>query len=233
MNRGWIPAHRKIYEPGHWLAPTKRDPSCRRDAWLDLCQMATYQERETARAGVLQRGEIVASLRTLGKRWCWSKDRVKRFMSDLEVRTAIETVRETPDGTVYRIVSYDTYVSRPEDERDTQSDTERDRSETEARQEQEGNNVNKEPIGGSSGRSSRLPNDWAPTASHIERAKDAGLDLIKEVEKFRAHAEENDRTAKAWNSAFTRWLINAEEYARRDGRLKNGRAKEVPGWNRL
>lgn len=134
---GWIPAWRKMYEPEHWLAPTKRDPSNRRDAWVDLCQMATRCARETASSGTLERAEIVASLRTLGERWRWSKDRVKRFMSELEVRTAIETVRETPDGTVYRIVKYDTYAPSANGQRDTKRDTKRDRGETAARQEQE------------------------------------------------------------------------------------------------
>lgn len=151
-----------------------------------------------------------------------------------EARTAIETVRGTPDGTVYRIVNYDTYAVDSSDEWDRQRDTLRDSSGTAAGQEQEQENKKRTTEGGASSRNSRLPQDWSPTASHIERARDSGLDLIAEVEKFRAHAEENDRTAKSWNGAFTRWLINAEEYARRDGRLPNGAKGTAPdGWVRL
>ena len=50
----------------------------------------------------------------------------------------------------------------------------------------------------------------------IDKFKDAGLNPGSELEKFRAHAEEKGRTAKSWNAAFTRWLINAAEYATRD-----------------
>lgn len=75
-------------------------------------------------------------------------------------------------------------------------------------------------------RASRLPEDWTPTDEHINRAKNARLDLQREVDKFRAHAEENDRRAKSWNGAFTRWLINAEDYARRDG-TKNTPRKDA------
>ena len=139
---GYVPLWRKIYEPDHWLAPTKRDPSCRRDAWMDLCQMAAHRPRTIAVTGSddvsLFRGELVASLRTLGKRWRWSKDRVKRFMSDLEVRTATATVSETPIGTIYRIVNYDTYATAQPSRRDSERDTKRDRTETGPRQEQEG-----------------------------------------------------------------------------------------------
>lgn len=65
-------------------------------------------------------------------------------------------------------------------------------------------------------RGTRLPESWAPTSEHVDRAKAAGLDLDREVVKFRAHADEKGRVAKSWNSAFTRWLINAEEFAHRD-----------------
>lgn len=65
-------------------------------------------------------------------------------------------------------------------------------------------------------RETRLSADWAPTDEHRQRATETGLDIDREATKFRAHAEEKDRRAKSWNAAFTRWLINAAEYAARD-----------------
>jgi hypothetical protein len=106
----WIPAYRQMFERGHWLNATKRNPESRLGAWLDLCQMACWQDRTTARSGTLQRGELLVSVRTLARRWCWGLARVDRFMSELRTSTAIETVRGTPDGTVYRIVKYDVYA---------------------------------------------------------------------------------------------------------------------------
>ena len=70
----------------------------------------------------------------------------------------------------------------------------------------------------SSKRETRLSATWAPTAVHIKRAQDTHVDLMLQVEKFKAHAEEHDRKAKNWNAAFTRWLINAAEYAEKDQR---------------
>lgn len=133
---GWHPVWRKLYDTDHWLAPTKRDPSNRRDAWNDLCQMATHQPRKV-RDHVLGRGELIASVRTLGDRWKWSKSRVERFMSDLEARTSIETVCGTPDGTVYRVVNYDDYAVLATPKRDSERDSKRDTSGTAAGQEQE------------------------------------------------------------------------------------------------
>lgn len=95
------------------------------------------------------------------------------------------------------------------------------------------------PIGdiqGENTREGRLPKTWAPTAEHIARAKRDGLDVIIQAEKFRAHAAEKGRTAKNWNSAFTRWLINAKEYADRDAQRASPQQRRattderVAGW---
>lgn len=65
-------------------------------------------------------------------------------------------------------------------------------------------------------RATKLPTDWEPTSEHRARAAEDSLDVGREATKFRAHADEKGRTAKNWNAAFTRWLINAAEYAQRD-----------------
>jgi hypothetical protein len=67
-------------------------------------------------------------------------------------------------------------------------------------------------------RATRLPDSWTPTDEHIARAAQSRLDVGREFVKFRAHAQEKGRTAKNWNAAFTRWLMNAAEYAARDAR---------------
>lgn len=59
-------------------------------------------------------------------------------------------------------------------------------------------------------RPTKLPKDWAPTASHIERAKENRLDLGREAEAFKLHAETHDRRAANWNAAFTTWLTKAQ-----------------------
>lgn len=65
-------------------------------------------------------------------------------------------------------------------------------------------------------RETALPASWLPTKEHHDRAAETGLDINRERGKFAAHATEKGRTAKNWNAAFTRWLINAAEYAERD-----------------
>ncbi len=62
-------------------------------------------------------------------------------------------------------------------------------------------------------RATRLPKDWHPTPEHHERAKEIGVNIQVESEKFENHAHEKGRTSKNWNLAFTNWLIKASEYS--------------------
>ena len=55
----------------------------------------------------------------------------------------------------------------------------------------------------------RLPEDWAPTDAHRKKAAELGVDLELEVDRFRLHAEANDRRAVRWDAAFSMWLSKA------------------------
>lgn len=61
-----------------------------------------------------------------------------------------------------------------------------------------------------SSRESTLPSDWAPTAEHYAKAKELRVDIVREAEAFRLHAETHDRKAVRWNAAFTSWLNKAK-----------------------
>lgn len=55
-----------------------------------------------------------------------------------------------------------------------------------------------------------MPKSWAPTASHIERARQQGIDVISAAEDFKLHAETHGRKCVSWNAAFTTWLKKAK-----------------------
>ncbi len=59
-------------------------------------------------------------------------------------------------------------------------------------------------------KSTRLPKDWAPIATHFDLAKERGVDIAIEADNFRDHAEAQDRHAARWNAAFTQWLKKAK-----------------------
>lgn len=224
----WIPAYRAIFKPDHWLAPTKWYPASKRDAWLDLCQMATWQPRETKSSGIIQRGELVVSIRTLAARWKWSKDSVNRFKTSLHLRTALETVRETPDGTVYRIVNYETYAVGSDGKCDSNRDTTCDSTATAPRQEQEGKKERKKKTALRAREEVPLPEGWSPTPEHRQRAASLKVDVEREAELFRAHAETHDRRAASWNAAFTTWLLKAEYLTGNGSGNGNGQPRRNP-----
>lgn len=117
---GWIRLHRKMFRPGHPLAPTKKRPAGYWGAWMYLCSMAQWTDGQRFGGVALKRGEFGASMGHLADTWKWSKASVKLYLDALETDTAIRTVTRTKAGTIYRIVEYDTYQC---DEDDIRTDT--------------------------------------------------------------------------------------------------------------
>ena len=227
MHRGWFPAWRKLYSQDHWLSPDKRDPACRRDAWMDICQMAQHQDYEHA-GHELKRGEILLSIRTMADRWGWSKSRTSRFIIGLTSVLSsgtpdgpmMEQVSGTPNGTVYRIVNYDTYNPRQSTERDTEEEFDLGLSGTPSgtpaghqRDKNKNEALKKKPIGGNGRVKIPLPKSWEPNDTHKGLATRLGLDIGREFEMFSGHAEMNGRTLKNWNAGFTHWLKKAQEFS--------------------
>ncbi|ASN20675.1 hypothetical protein [Arthrobacter sp. YN] len=54
-----------------------------------------------------------------------------------------------------------------------------------------------------------LPANWVPNGAHIEYAKSRLLNLDSEAERFRLHAQANDRRLRDWDSGFRMWLTKA------------------------
>jgi len=219
MEAGWIPAYRQMYKSDHWLAPTPTDPANRRDAWCDLLQMATHKPRQTSDPSVnLERGQLVVSLRTLAKRWCWHYSTVNRFLKELKTRTAIETVSETALGTVYLVVNYDKFAVSSEAERNSERNTERNSGETAAKQEQEVKH-SRQPL---KHRPWRIcPEDFEPTPKHFELALQLHVNVERELTAFREWEFKDPKTDA--NRAFSRWLRTAGEKSNGNG---NGKSKQ-------
>lgn len=109
----WTPAYDRMFKMDHELA---YGPTCPRFAWLDLCHNARWEDGTRIVDGVvipLKRGEVLASLRWMAQRWEWSVKKVRSFVNLLTHPDVakLEIIRETPQGTVYRIVNYDTYAN--------------------------------------------------------------------------------------------------------------------------
>lgn len=62
----------------------------------------------------------------------------------------------------------------------------------------------------------RIPDEWRPSSTSISDASSLGFteaEVLRESQKFRNHAKQNERMVVRWDSAFDNWLIKAAEFA--------------------
>ena len=87
-------------------------PRTRYEAWEDIIASAAYvQHRRMVNGTVveLNRGEFLASLRFLAKRWKWSVKRVRIYLELLVKMERIAPREETAQGTIFFLPKYDEY----------------------------------------------------------------------------------------------------------------------------
>lgn len=100
---------RKLFHPdsgdADWLEERQFS---RFEAWVDVLQMTAWAPRRQGDAE-LSRGEFVASLRTLSRRWKWSVKKVRTWILGGTNKGKLRAQREAQAGTVYLVVNYDTY----------------------------------------------------------------------------------------------------------------------------
>jgi len=80
---GWISLHRKLADNPLWLS----EPFTRAQAWVDMILLTNHKTGFIYQRGVkvdIKRGELGWSQVALGKRWQWSRGKVKRFLNDME-----------------------------------------------------------------------------------------------------------------------------------------------------
>jgi hypothetical protein len=122
MAKGWISIHRKIQECEIWV---NNEPFDIRSAWIDLLLLANHEDVEMVfdyEPVIIKRGQFLTSVRKLGARWSWSKNRVLKYLRLLESLNMIE--RESNNQrTLLTIVKYDVYQRGKDTDVDTGIDT--------------------------------------------------------------------------------------------------------------
>lgn len=61
-------------------------------------------------------------------------------------------------------------------------------------------------------RATQLPASWKPNESHLEIAKEYGLEPAFQLRAFRDHHEAKGTTYKNWDAAFRTWLNKAKSF---------------------
>ena len=139
MNVGWISLHRKLQECDIWLDD---EPFDRRSAWIDLLLSANHEDKGMIFDGrriVVNRGQLITSVRKLSAKWHWGKDKTLAYLRLLEELQMIERSADSRK-TLLTIVNYDIYQNEDVSSRqstDSQQTVSRHRPAT-------NNNVNNE-----------------------------------------------------------------------------------------
>lgn len=122
MSRGFIKLARKTFH--HYLWNEKR-PFSKFEAWLDLLQLAAHcPTKRIIRGHLIEigRGEIIASLRYLGERWNWKKDKVAAFLTTIEGDQMIRRSTRQQESVV-TLCNYEHYNGCGDTESDSKPDT--------------------------------------------------------------------------------------------------------------
>lgn len=236
MTERWTPAYDRMFKPDHELV---YGPTCPRFAWLDLCHNARWEDGTRIINGVaipLKRGEVLASLRWMAQRWEWSVKKVRSFVNLLTHPDVakLETVRETPQGTVYRIVNYDTYADPGHTAGHSKAYDRGTPGAHPGHKEQQGtsrdNNVVAREVGALC---QRLGTDWKLKTPIDDWADElrcdpryVGVNLAAEIRECAEWHEGKGKQPKAPDRAIRNWLRRAEPEG-------NGTSKDLPGWTRL
>lgn len=104
MNNSYIKLYRSLMDNPIW----SDKPFSRGQAWVDLLMLAKWKDEKKMNGQTLHRGEVGVSKLWLADRWGWSRRKVTRFLSVLEV-TKMCTVKSTTNGTTLTIENYNIY----------------------------------------------------------------------------------------------------------------------------
>ncbi|UZJ39976.1 hypothetical protein OO185_02425 [Prosthecochloris sp. SCSIO W1102] len=138
MNDGWVKLYRSLSDSDLWLA----EKFTKGQAWVDLFLHANHKPGFFDVRGNfvnLERGQLGWSELTMAKRWKWSRDKVRRFLSYLEGDGKIRQQKSNLT-TIITINNYETYQS-PTTTDDTTNET-ADQQQTNNRQDTNKNDKN-------------------------------------------------------------------------------------------
>ncbi len=96
----------------HWVYKDK--PFNKSMAWIDLLLIADHTTHTTMWRGnptEFKRGDVNLSITELAKRWGWTRNRTRNFISHLESDGMVVTKR-TPNRTVITIVKYEVFQNK-------------------------------------------------------------------------------------------------------------------------
>lgn len=107
MQNGWIKLHRQIFDCWVW----NDKPFSKGQAWVDLLLLANHQKEKIPFKNEViaaERGIVCRSVLWLADRWGWSREKTRRFLSQLQ-SDGMVLVNATTHLTTITLVNYGIY----------------------------------------------------------------------------------------------------------------------------
>ena len=123
---GWVKLHRELLESSLW----KSEPFSKGQAWVDLILLANHKDSYFYKRGnkvEVKRGQVGRSEVELSDRWKWSRNKVRKFLKDLEKEQQISITKSSVTQIV-TILNYNEYQSNEQqkDSRRTAKEQQKD-----------------------------------------------------------------------------------------------------------
>ena len=108
MQRGFIKLYRRLHESKLWT----KEKFTRGQAWVDLLFLANHRPGYIRMRGVkvdVDRGQVGWSERDLARRWKWSRNKVRKYTTELEETEHQIKQQKNNVTTLITILNYDLY----------------------------------------------------------------------------------------------------------------------------
>lgn len=172
---GYIPISRTLFEHPFWC---EERVFSKFEAWVDILQLARFEKAGDRKILIgnkmvsIHRGQFIASLRYLGSRWGWSKNKVSSFITLLVAENMVKKDTEKDSGqTIITICKYEQY----NDVSGMRKDSKKDSSGTGQGQLRDSTGTNNNKV--------NKENNNTPLYPPTEEKTDSGLKTKQEKEK--------------------------------------------------
>jgi hypothetical protein len=124
LMNGWIKLYRKLIDSNLWLA----EPFTRGQAWVDMIALANHDDGYIRVRGIridIRRGQLAWSELSLAARWKWSRNKVRKWLEELEKKEQQIEQQKNRVTTLISIVNYESYQGQGTTDETTEGTTER------------------------------------------------------------------------------------------------------------
>ncbi|MCK5611796.1 hypothetical protein KAR91_58545 [Candidatus Pacearchaeota archaeon] len=216
MKQGYLGIFRKFFNE-HEFWKEKRKYS-KAEAWIDLMQSARYgEEPETLfdKRGsyILEYGDVYISLRYLGERWQWSKNKVQGFLAYLEKRESILVKKRDSHRTIIHIANLKGYTEWIKGERDSEGTVKgqsRDSEGTKKKKVNKEKNEKKKTYG--------IFNNVKLTDEELSKLKEKFSDYTTRIEKLGEYIKSRGVRYKCHYATILTWARKDKSGGKVDGK---------------